>query len=270
MAIIRNLVVPSTVMHTTSTNGSTAGSLYNGESGFNLDAISVSKNTDAAETMNRLIYAANLLIGLNEEKPELAEGATVLGLTLPRILSQIVFTLTGNPRKDSRLAVLKNQTIAGKFVEKCPSLHSRTGKVDMAPFLSLKKAETDGSTQVPSTLFNIGKLNRTTKDKPVGDSIAIALAIVGGEVDKDRVVTNSYKVGTPKAGSTFAPMVLDVEAGQKINIVREAHFQFAKSLPKSIPNRSTPAGSKQFQTWLTDNLPFLQAEMVVTTKSKVS
>lgn len=257
---ILNISVAPVVGPTTSSPSSSG--YFNADGTISASAIAINpKPTDAVETMNRLLYAATVLYNLAETQEEHSQRATVLGLTLPKVLSQICFMLTGNPRDERGLDVLKNETIAGKMFDACPSLHTRAKSVSKSPFLKLSVPKSDGSTQVPGTLFNIGKLNKTTVGGPVGDALSIALAIIGGEVDKTTLLTNSYKKGSPAEGKTWAPLVIDEAAGKKINTVREAHIRFAQNLPPCVPNLSTKKGVKAFQSWLTENEKFLRLEL---------
>jgi hypothetical protein len=257
---ILNISVAPVVGPTTSSPSSSG--LINADGSINTSVIAVNpKHADAVETMNRLLYSATVLYNLAETQEEHAQRATVLGLTLPKVLSQICFMLTGNPRDERGLEVLKNETIAGKMFAACPSLHTRASGVSKAPFLKLSVPKSDSSTQVPGTLFNIGKLNKSTMGAPVGDSLSIALAIIGGEVDKTTLLTNTYKKGLPAEGKTWAPLVIDEAAGKKINTVREAHLRFAQNLPPCVPNLSTKRGVKAFQAWMTENEKFLRLEL---------
>ena len=100
MAIL-NIIVQPTVGGTK--QASTTGQYFTDKGVFNKDVITFDKsNADAIETMNRLVYAASVLYSLPEET---RDRATILGLTLPRVLTQLCFMLTGSPRIVARSRV---------------------------------------------------------------------------------------------------------------------------------------------------------------------
>ena len=266
MAILN--LLGSVITAAPSTSSSKAGTFFTAEGKLNTAVVAVdSKNADAVETMNRLIYSASVLYTFAQDKrtAELAERATINGLTLPRTLTQILYMLTGNPRADKKVDALQMETFAGKMFSSCPSLHSRASKVNKRPFLSLVTPQANGSVQIAPNFFNVGKLNKSESGAQVGDSVAIALAIIGGEVDKTTLLTNSYK-SVKINDKGWNSHVVDVERGKKINTVRDAHLRFAQSLPAVIPNLSTTKGQKAFQSWLETNKQFLENELRIQVK----
>ena len=263
MAIL-NIIVQPTVGGTK--QASTTGQYFTDKGAFNKDVITFDKsNVDAIETMNRLVYAASVLYSLPAET---RDRASILGLTLPRVLTQLCFMLTGSPKKDLGGKVVAGGTIARAMFEACPSLHSRSTTVNTGSIARLKTAGVDGSVRIPSSLFNLGKLNKSTMGEPISDMLSIALAIIGGEVDKDTLETNFYKKSETATASGWFNRVVDPSKGKKLNTVREAHAKFAQALPAFVPNRSTAAGEKAFATWLSsDSGKFAANELRVSVKA---
>lgn len=265
MAILN--LLGSVITAAPSTSSSKAGTFFTAEGKLNNAVVAVdSKNADAVETMNRLIYSASVLYTFAQDKrtAELAERATINGLTLPRTLTQILYMLIGNPRADKKIDALQMETFAGKMFSSCPSLHSRASKVNKRPFLSLVTPQANGSVQVASNFFNVGKVNKSESGAEVSDAVSIAIALIGGEVDKTTLLTNSYKAVKNEKG--WNNYIVDVERGKKINTVRDAHMRFAQSLPAIIPNLSTTKGQKAFQSWLEANKQFLENELRIQVK----
>jgi hypothetical protein len=263
MALLNLLPAVTATASPSQPTSNAASSFFTADGKLNTAVVAVSKNADAVEAMNRLIYAANRLLNDAKANPQILEGATINGLTLPKTLTQIAYMLVGNPKADNKIEAQQMETFAYRLFKQSPSLHSRVASVDRSPFLSLVTPQPNKSVQInASSFFNVGKLN-TTEDgsAKVSDMLSIALAIVGGDADKCTVLTHQYTSQTLPSG--WKKMVPDESKPKKVNTVREAHVRFAQGLPSVIPNRSTTKGVKAFEAWLKANEKFLDSEFAV-------